>query len=83
MEQCLTKKKTKTMTETTFTARFFNEDGGRSNTTVAPYKELLVMTMKHLLLIFDDWDGFEIETNGKVIYKYLKNYGKNIEKHLG
>ena len=41
------------------------------------------MTMKHLLLIFDDWDGFEIETNGKVIYKYLKNYGKNIEKHLG
>ena len=66
------------MTETTFTARFFNEDGGRSNTTVAPYKELLVMTMKHLLLIFDDWDGFEIETNGKTIYKYLKdyNYGK-------
>ena len=69
------------MTETTFTARFFNEDGGRSNTTVAPYKELLVMTMKHLLLIFDDWDGFEIETNGKVIYKYLKNYGK--QSNLG
>lgn len=64
------------MTETTFTARFFNEDGGRSNTTVAHSKELLVATMKHLLLIFDDWDGFEIETNGKIIYKYLKNYGK-------
>lgn len=62
------------MTETTFTARFFNEDGGRSETTVAPYKELLIMTMKHLLLIFDDWDGFEIETEGKTIYKYLKDY---------
>lgn len=62
------------MTETSFTARFFNEDGGRSNTTVAPYKELLVMTMKHILQIFDDWDGFEIETNGKTIYKYLKDY---------
>lgn len=62
------------MTETTFTARFFNEDGGRSKTTIAPYKELLINTMKHLLLIFDDWDGFEIETNGKLIYKYLKGY---------
>ena len=71
------------MTDTKFTARFFDESGGHSNTTVAPYKELLVMTMKHLLLIFDDWDGFEIETEGKVIYTYLKNYGKNIEKHLG
>lgn len=66
------------MTETKFTARFFNEDGGRSNATIAPYKELLINTMKQLLLIFDDWDGFEIETNGKTIYKYLKdyNYGK-------
>lgn len=64
------------MTETTFTARFFNEDGGRSNTTIAPSKGLLINTMKHLLLIFDDWDGFTIETNRKVIYKYLKNYGK-------
>ena len=64
------------MTETTFTARFFNENGGRSKTTIAPSKELLINTMKHLLLIFDDWDGFEIETNGKVIYTYLKNYGK-------
>lgn len=64
------------MTDSTFTARFFNEDGGRSETTVAPYKESLINTMKYLLLIFDDWDGFEIETNGKVIYKYLKNYGK-------
>lgn len=64
------------MTETTFTARFFNEDGGRSNQTSAHSKELLISTMKRLLLIFDDWDGFEIETNGKVIYKYLKNYGK-------
>lgn len=64
------------MTETKFTARFFNESGGRSNQTVAQCKELLISTMKHLLLIFDDWDGFEIETNGKVIYKYLKNYGK-------
>lgn len=62
------------MTETKFTARFFNEDGGRSNTTMAHSKELLVGTMKHLLLIFDDWDGFEIETEGKTIYKYLKNY---------
>lgn len=62
------------MTETKFTARFFNEDGGRSNTTMAHSKEMLVATMKHLLLIFDDWDGFEIETNGKLIYKYLKNY---------
>lgn len=64
------------MTETKFTARFFNEDGGRSDTTISPHKDILVNTMKHLLLIFDDWDGFEIETNGKVIYKYLKNYGK-------
>lgn len=64
------------MTETTFTARFFNEDGGRSNQAVAQCKELLINTMKHLLQIFDDWDGFEIETNGKIIYKYLKNYGK-------
>lgn len=64
------------MTNTKFTARFFNEDGGRSNQTSAHSKELLISTMKHLLLIFDDWDGFEIETNGKVIYKYLKNYGK-------
>lgn len=71
------------MTETKFTARFFNEEGGRSNQTIAPYKDLLINTMKHLLLIFDDWDGFEIETNGKVIYTYLKNYGQNIEKHLG
>ena len=63
------------MTETKFTARFFNEDGGRSNTTMAHSKEMLVATMKHLLLIFDDWDGFEIETNGKLIYKYLKDYG--------
>ena len=62
------------MTETKFTARFFNEDGGRSNTTMAHSKELLITTMKNLLLIFDDWDGFEIETNGKVIYKYQKNY---------
>ena len=62
------------MTETKFTAHFFNEDGGRSNTTIAPYKDILVNTMKHLLLIFDDWDGFEIETNGKVIYKHLKDY---------
>lgn len=62
------------MTETKFTARFFNEDGGRSNTTMAHSKEILVATMKHLLLIFDDWDGFEIETEGKTIYKYLKNY---------
>ena len=58
------------MTETTFTARFFNEDGGRSKTAIVPYKELLINTMKHLLLIFDDWDGFEIETNGK----YIKDY---------
>ncbi len=62
------------MTETKFTARFFNEDGGLSNTTIAPYKDILVNTMKHLLLIFDDWDGFEIETEGKTIYKYLKDY---------
>lgn len=62
------------MTETKFTARFFNEDGGRSEQTIAPYKDILVSTMKHLLLIFDDWDGFEIETKGKTIYKYLKNY---------
>ena len=62
------------MTETKFTARFFNEDGGRSNQTTAPYKDVLINTMKHLLLIFDDWDGFEIETNGKVIYKYLTSY---------
>ena len=64
------------MTDTTFTARFFNEDGGRSNQTVAQCKELLINTMRHLLQIFDDWDGFEIETNGKIIYKYFKNYGK-------
>lgn len=70
------------MIENIFTARFFNEDGGRSNQTVAPYKELLVSTMKHLLLIFDDWDGFEIETDGKVIYKYLKNYGKSNVKEV-
>lgn len=62
------------MTETTFTARFFKENGGRSKTTIAHSKELLINTMKHLLIIFDDWDGFEIETNGKVIYKYLKDY---------
>ena len=62
------------MTETTFTAHFFNEDGGRSNTTIAPYKELLINTMKHLLLIFDDWDGFEIEKNGYIIYRYDKHY---------
>ena len=62
------------MTETTFTARFFNENGGRSKTTIAPSKELLINTMKHLLLIFDDWDGFEIETNGYIIYKYDKHY---------
>lgn len=70
------------MTDTTFTARFFNEDGGRSNQTVAQCKELLVNTMKHLLLIFDDWDGFEIETNGKLIYKYNKHYEKNANRLL-
>jgi len=69
------------MTETKFTARFFNEDGGRSNTTIAPYKDILVNTMKHLLLIFDDWDGFEIETEGKTIYKYLKNYNYDSKRN--
>lgn len=70
------------MTETKFTARFFNEDGGRSNTTMAYSKEMLVATMKHLLLIFDDWDGFEIETNAKLIYKYNKHYEKNANRLL-
>lgn len=68
------------MTETTFTARFFNEDGERSKTTIAPSKELLINTMKHLLLIFDDWDGFTIETNGKIIYKYIKDYDTETNK---
>lgn len=63
--------------ESIYRARFFDERGGLSNDTIAPYKDILVNTMKHLLLIFDDWDGFEIEYNGKIIYKYLKDYGKN------